>query len=182
MSAVIQSPSLFLRKLDSIIFAGGGAERCSFVAEGLGRAMKVFDDISNKRNQRWGVLSISLGLSANVILIPYNFRESTKNCILVCSSPPHDIPCYDTREYSGYASRQVTVLICAQTLFSCVVALKEKIRRPGQGNGEHEYTSFCDFSASHKADERYLSVCQPNQIILDELRSGSEASCTNQRL
>lgn len=74
-SAVIQSPSLFLRKLETIGFSGGGSEKHCLVAEGLGRALKVFDDIASKRDQRYAFWCTCTWLVYGILISAFFYLE-----------------------------------------------------------------------------------------------------------
>lgn len=44
-----KSPWNFIRSLDTIPFTGGGSERHSLIAEGLGKALELFDGLEQRR-------------------------------------------------------------------------------------------------------------------------------------
>ncbi|XP_013382575.1 mediator of RNA polymerase II transcription subunit 25 isoform X3 [Lingula anatina] len=75
------STSELLSWIDGVQFVGGGGEERSFVAEGLSTALQIFDDYNKVRDQN---------------------TQTNKYCILVCNSPPYQIPSQESIKYSGY--------------------------------------------------------------------------------
>eukprot|EP00069_Balaena_mysticetus_P004521 bmy_17349T0 len=59
---------------------GGGGESCSLIAEGLSRALQLFDDFKK---------------------MPEQIGQTHRLCLLICNSPPYLLPAVESTAYSG---------------------------------------------------------------------------------
>lgn len=80
----------FISWLDKVSFIGGGGESCSNIAEGLSTALQVFDDFKTLRDA--GV-------------------TTQKYCILICNSPPYNLPALENPPYSGLMVEQLATIM-----------------------------------------------------------------------
>ncbi|CAM9469069.1 unnamed protein product [Lampetra fluviatilis] len=91
----------FVTWLDGIKFMGGGGESCSLIAEGLSTALQLFDDLKKMREQ---------------------IGPTHKVCILVCNSPPYQLPAVESIAYSGLTVDQLATMIGERGVHFSVIA------------------------------------------------------------
>uniref|UniRef100_S4RC88 Mediator of RNA polymerase II transcription subunit 25 n=1 Tax=Petromyzon marinus TaxID=7757 RepID=S4RC88_PETMA len=91
----------FVTWLDGIQFMGGGGESCSLIAEGLSTALQLFDDLKKMREQ---------------------IGPTHKVCILVCNSPPYQLPAVESIAYSGLTVDQLATMIGERGVHFSVIA------------------------------------------------------------
>ncbi len=88
--------------MDQIQFIGGGGESGSLVAEGLGSAMQIFDDLKSRRHS--------------------SLANCTCQCILVCNSPPFSLPSMESGNYNGYSSEELVCLMSERNIKLSIVS------------------------------------------------------------
>ncbi|XP_048730904.1 mediator of RNA polymerase II transcription subunit 25-like [Ostrea edulis] len=92
----------FITWLDDLPFIGGGGESCSYVAEGLSTALHVFDDLQKVR--------IDIGLPVQ------------RHCILVCNSPPYNLPSQEGVRYVGYMADQLASMMAKRGVHLSIIS------------------------------------------------------------
>ncbi|KAJ8299557.1 hypothetical protein KUTeg_023617 [Tegillarca granosa] len=107
-SKLTTSTHEFITWLENVPFIGGGSETCSHIAEGLSTALHVFDDLQAERK--------NVGMTGEV----------RKYCILVCNSPPYQLPSAEGPRYVGYTSEQLASMM-AQRGISLTIISPRKI-------------------------------------------------------
>ncbi|XP_053384531.1 mediator of RNA polymerase II transcription subunit 25-like isoform X2 [Mercenaria mercenaria] len=101
-SDLTTSTHQFLTWLDHVQFIGGCGECHSHISEGLRTALHVFDDIKEKRN---------------------NDRLSPeRHCILICNSPPYQLPSMEGCRYTGYYSDQLANMLAKRGINLSIIS------------------------------------------------------------
>ncbi|CAC5362711.1 MED25 [Mytilus coruscus] len=94
----------FLTWLDNTPFiGGGGGETCSHIAEGLSTALHVFDDLAKLRKQSVG-------------------NQVSKHCILVCNSPPYQMPSQESPRYLGFTCDQLAGMMAQRRINLSIIS------------------------------------------------------------
>ncbi|XP_078331774.1 mediator of RNA polymerase II transcription subunit 25-like isoform X3 [Crassostrea virginica] len=92
----------FISWLDNLPLVGGGGESCSHITEGLSTALHVFDDLQKVR--------IDIGLPVQ------------RHCILVCNSPPYNLPSQEGVRYVGYMADQLASTMAKRGIHLSIIS------------------------------------------------------------
>ncbi|XP_071442630.1 mediator of RNA polymerase II transcription subunit 25 [Hetaerina americana] len=108
------SPQKLLSVLDKMEMVGGKTESHANVAEGLATALQCFDDLkprySIEQASSNGGASASPG-TLSAITSPQSLQLVQKHCILICNSPPYNLPVMESFSYAGHTAEQLAVLL-----------------------------------------------------------------------
>ncbi|XP_046405213.1 mediator of RNA polymerase II transcription subunit 25-like isoform X3 [Ischnura elegans] len=102
------SPQKLLNVLDKIEMVGGKTESHANIAEGLATALQCFDDMKHVEQASGGGASPG-ALSA--ITPPQTLQMVQKHCILICNSPPYNLPVMESFAYAGHTAEQLAALL-----------------------------------------------------------------------
>ncbi|XP_061182873.1 mediator of RNA polymerase II transcription subunit 25-like [Saccostrea echinata] len=117
----------FITWLDDLPFIGGGGESCSHITEGLSTALHVFDDLQKVR--------IDIGLPVQ------------RHCILVCNSPPYNLPSQEGVRYVGYMADQLASMMAKRGIHLSIISPR---KIPALQKLYEESSSPADMSAPVK--------------------------------
>ncbi|XP_052692285.1 mediator of RNA polymerase II transcription subunit 25-like isoform X2 [Crassostrea angulata] len=134
----------FITWLDDLPLIGGGGESCSHITEGLSTALHVFDDLQKVR--------IDIGLPVQ------------RHCILVCNSPPYNLPSQEGVRYVGYMADQLASMMAKRGIHLSIISPR---KIPALQKLYEESTLPTDMSAPVKdftTDPRHLVLLHGFQL------------------
>lgn len=90
-----------LAAFDKLLFGGGAAEQCSHIGEALATALQVFDDLAACKGPP--------------------SKEGSRHCILVCNSPPYQLPVLETVGFQGQTLEQLAAKMAERSIQLSIV-------------------------------------------------------------
>ncbi|XP_064604041.1 mediator of RNA polymerase II transcription subunit 25-like isoform X2 [Liolophura sinensis] len=87
--------------LDKLPYIGGVGDAYSHITEGLGTALQVFDEIKKLRDKS---------------------LKTERHCILICNSPPYQLPCQESHCYLGYLADQMASMMGKQGINLSIIS------------------------------------------------------------
>ncbi|XP_016976315.2 mediator of RNA polymerase II transcription subunit 25 [Drosophila rhopaloa] len=96
-------PQKVMETIERLPLVGGGMESCAHMAEGFAAAHGCFDDISERRQ----------------LLDQTNVQ---RHCILICNSPPYQMPTTESWKYPGKSCEQLAALFNERKINLSIIA------------------------------------------------------------
>ncbi|XP_017036389.1 mediator of RNA polymerase II transcription subunit 25 [Drosophila kikkawai] len=96
-------PQKVMETIDRLPLVGGGMESCAHMAEGFAAAHGCFDDIGERRQM-------------------LDQTSVQRHCILICNSPPYQMPTTESWKYPGKSCEQLAVLFNERKINLSIIA------------------------------------------------------------
>ena len=134
-----------LAAFDRLFFAGGAAEQCSHITEGLATALQVFEDLAVFKGN--------------------GNKDNSKHCILICNSPPYHLPVLETMNFQGQTLEQLAMTMQERSI-SLTVMSPRKIPQLCKLFEKAGGDLIGTLSKNYAKDKRHLIL--PNGFALAE--------------
>ncbi|KAH8382102.1 hypothetical protein KR009_001886 [Drosophila setifemur] len=96
-------PQKVMETIERLPLVGGGMESCAHMAEGFAAAHSCFDDIGERRQM-------------------LDQTSVQRHCILICNSPPYQMPTTESWKYQGKSCEQLASLFNERKISLSIIA------------------------------------------------------------